>query len=148
MILAQPLTQFIIAIFAVLLLSAIPANSKKETQIEKQFQLGKQLIKNYQCSSCHIIDGQGADSGISLDRLKRSEKFIVNQVMDPEDHVMRNAKSFNFEPNLMPSHQLTLDEARAMALYLTSKDLKKNLPKARMTTGGKNEKRLLTPIKK
>lgn len=108
-------------------LFACSAQAEKASPADKQFQLGKQLVKAYQCASCHVIDGKGAEGGIKLDKLKRSQKFIAEQLMDPEEHVMRNAKAFNFEPNLMPSHQLTLNEARAMALYLATKDIQSSI---------------------
>ena len=83
---------------------------------------GEILIKAYQCSSCHIINGKGASEGLSLDNLKRSKKFIADHIMDPEEHVAKNGAPFNFDPSLMPSHQLTRAECEAIAEYLLHKD--------------------------
>lgn len=87
----------------------------------KECKLGEELIKAYQCASCHVINGKGATGGVVLDNLKRSKTFIVDHLLDPEEHLAKNAAAFNFDPNLMPSHQLTVMEARAMAEYLLHK---------------------------
>jgi mono/diheme cytochrome c family protein len=91
---------------------------------------GEELIKAYQCVCCHVINGKGALGSVSLDNLKRSPKFVVDHLLDPEEHVAKNAAAFNFDPNLMPSHQLTVAEARSMAAYLLHKDnQRKPIPK-------------------
>lgn len=104
----------------------VPAWAQKSNSAPSaaQRKSGQDLIKAYQCVSCHIIDSKGAKNGISLDKLRRSRKFVVEHLLDPEEHVAKNAAAFNFDPNIMPSHQLTLGEAQAMADYLLFKDLK------------------------
>lgn len=90
---------------------------------------GEVLIKAYQCNSCHIINGSGAKDGLSLDNLKRSKKFIADHIMDPEEHVTKNGAPFNFDPSLMPSHQLSRAECEAIAEYLLHKDDALKTPK-------------------
>jgi mono/diheme cytochrome c family protein len=99
---------------------------------------GEILIKAYQCNSCHIINGTGAKDGLSLDNLKRSKKFIADHIMDPEEHVTKNGAPFNFDPSLMPSHQLTRAECEAIAEYLLHKA---DMPKTNKIT--KQSKRSL-----
>lgn len=110
---------------SILLASPVEAQPRKTiTPAATQHKPGEELIKAYQCVSCHIINGGGAQGGVSLDNLKRSKQFIVEHLLDPEEHVEKNAAAFNFDPNLMPSHQLTATEARAMADYLLQKNPK------------------------
>lgn len=104
------------------------AKTKSTPPGAAQCKHGQELIKAYQCVSCHVIDGIGAKNGVSLDKLKRSKKFVVDHLLDPEEHVAKNAAAFNFDPNLMPSHQLSVTEAQAMADYLLFKDLKQKKP--------------------
>lgn len=124
---------------AVCVQGMLPAMAQTKTALPSaaQRKYGQDLIKAYQCVSCHVIDGSGAKNGISLDKLKRSKKFVVDHLLDPEEHVEKNAAAFNFDPNLMPSHQLSVAEAQAMADYLLHKGLnrKSTVKKAAVRRG-------------
>ena len=113
-------------------------NSSKKADRER----GRELVRAYQCGSCHVIDGKGPKEGVSLDRLNRSKKFIVEQLLDPEEHVATNAAAFNFDPNLMPSHELDRSEALAIADYLLSKDQRAAAKKMRSLSGAKRSHKL------
>lgn len=81
---------------------------------------GKELYRLYQCADCHSINNEGNKQGVSLDKVgeKRSSKFMLEQILDPEKHVEKNARNFNGDPNLMPAQQLEKDEAEAIVLFL------------------------------
>lgn len=79
---------------------------------------GLLLMKAHQCFACHHLHDLGAQDGVALDKLHRSREFIVQHVLDPEENVARYPAAFNNEPNLMPAHQLSRSEAKAIADYL------------------------------
>lgn len=86
--------------------------------ISPQANRGRALLNAHQCLACHRLAGEGAKDGVSLDNLGRTRQFIVQHIMDPEGNVAKNPDAFRGDPNLMPSNQLSLDEARSIADYL------------------------------
>lgn len=117
----------IILIALVTLIAVAPAlgsgkkkiKSKRTTTIS-MVKRGKDLYRQYQCSDCHSIDGQGNLDGVSLDKIgkKRSREFLIEQILDPEKHVENNPKAFKGDTNLMPPQQLEKAEASAIVDYL------------------------------
>lgn len=91
---------------------------KEEITISTSIEYGRALYKAYDCASCHQLEGKGAKEGVALDNLRRSKSFMIGHMLDPEKHVQKFPKAYNNEPNLMPSHQLSRDEASALADYL------------------------------
>jgi cytochrome c len=116
-------------IMFIALLSSANAQSDKPLSSKER---GRALVNTYQCVACHVINGKGPKDGVSLDKSKRLKKFIVDQLLDPEGHVSKNAAAFHNEPNLMPSHQFSRAEAESIADYLISKD--RRTPKGSKTT--------------
>lgn len=103
--------------------------SKKEKKEQASREDGRRLIQGYECLSCHVIDGKGSTGGPNLDNLKRSNEFVVEQLLDPEKHVAKNAAAFNFEPSLMPGGLLSRAEAMSIAAYLLRNQSKRKVEK-------------------
>lgn len=83
---------------------------------------GAILYHANECQACHSIGGVGAKSGLPLDDLPAShgKDFIVQHLLDPEQHVRQNAKSFGGDENLMPTPNLSEEESSAIADYILS----------------------------
>lgn len=107
-------------LFAFVVVAGTPALAKETKQAAGQQTTprGLSLMRAYQCMACHTIDGKGADGGVPLDRKPRSRDFIIQQLLDPEQHVARNPRAFSGDPNLMPDHQLSAEESASIADYL------------------------------
>ncbi len=112
-----------------MIMAATPAfcSGKKKNKVDTSKELkavnrGRALYRLYQCADCHSIKNEGNKEGVSLDKIgtKRSSKFLLEQILDPEKHVESNPKKFNGDPNLMPSQQLEKAEAEAIVIYLKS----------------------------
>lgn len=95
-------------------------SSTKSSSAKSMAIRGKELYRLYQCADCHSINGQGNKAGVSLDKIgtKRSENFLLEQIMDPEKHVEKNPDVFKGDTNLMPPQQLEKSEAKAIVEYL------------------------------
>jgi cbb3-type cytochrome oxidase cytochrome c subunit len=78
---------------------------------------------------CHSINGQGCTEGVSLSSvgLRRNAEFLKQQLANPEEHVEKNKRAFNFETNLMTNPNLTKKETDAIVAYLQT--LRKPVPK-------------------
>lgn len=87
---------------------------KQKSKVSK----GRLLIGVYDCLSCHSLDGEGNKEGVALDHLKRSRSFLIEHILAPETHVEKNPTAYANEPNLMPSYQLSREEAADIADYL------------------------------
>jgi mono/diheme cytochrome c family protein len=90
---------------------------------------GAALFRANGCFDCHSIDGRGSTEGVSLSSvgLRRDREFLAQQLQDPEEHVRKNKKAFNSEPNLMTNPNLSRQEINQIVTYLQS--LKKPVPK-------------------
>ena len=87
----------------------------------EEIRTGKNLYKVHDCASCHSINGEGCKDGMPLDHVgsKRSEKFLYDQLSDPETHVSKNPKAFGGDPvNLMPAPDLEPKQIKPLVKYL------------------------------
>ena len=82
--------------------------------------LGKKLYKMNECAACHSIRGVGCREGVPLDGVasRRSKRFLSEQLKDPEEHVAKNQKAFNRDPNLMLQPNLDDREIKFIVKYL------------------------------
>lgn len=103
------------------------AADKKESRAEqklrkKRIKQGKALYRMNGCNDCHRVKGKGCDRGMPLDGIgkKRSRKFIEGHLVDPEEHVKKNAVAYANAPNMMPDMNLSKEEIGAIAEYLFS----------------------------
>ena len=85
-------------------------------------QQGAVLFRANGCYDCHSINGRGSCEGVSLSNigLKRDRNFLNAQLKDPEEHVRKNKKAFDSEPNLMPNPNLSATEISLIVTYLQS----------------------------
>ncbi len=74
---------------------------------------GRQLAREKACLGCHIIEGEGAAVGPSLDGIdgRRGAGFVMRKIADP---------AFNNSTSMMPNFGLTPDEVRAVTSYLAT----------------------------
>lgn len=94
-------------------------NSKEQL---KRIERGKALFLANQCLDCHLVAGKGCDEGFVLDDIskRRTTEFVREHLNDPEQHVARNAKAFEGNPNLMPAPNLSKAEINDVVAYLMS----------------------------
>lgn len=83
---------------------------------------GAILYHANECQACHSIGGVGAKSGVPLDSLPASHDrtFIIEQLLDPEEHVRKNKSMFGWDANLMPKPHLSKTESESIADYILS----------------------------
>lgn len=96
--------------------------SKPHKKNKMLIEQGRALFVANQCLDCHRINNGGRQDGIALDGIakRRSASFVSEHIKDPEAHVEKAAKQFNYDPNLMPQPNLGDDERKAMVVYLMS----------------------------
>ncbi|CAN5639761.1 hypothetical protein BH10CYA1_BH10CYA1_13580 [soil metagenome] len=113
-----------------LVVRANEVNGSRASKIAVQnIAKGKALFTANGCLDCHSINGRGCTEGVSLSSLglRRTAQFIKQQLLNPEEHVNKNKKAFNSEPNLMTNPNLTPKEVDLVVSYLRT--LKKAVPK-------------------
>jgi hypothetical protein len=93
--------------------------------------IGKKLYREHECAACHSLRGAGCKSGVPLDSVgnRRSRKFLVEHLSDPELHVSRHSKEFNGDPNMMPGQDLDKHEINQIVDYLISTTEKRSADK-------------------
>jgi mono/diheme cytochrome c family protein len=95
-------------------------HAKKTGRQGKAVLQGKTLYKMYDCAACHSIRGAGCKEGVPLDGIgsRRSQRFLTEQLQDPEEHVAKNTKAFRGDPNLMPHPHMDDQEIKLVVKYL------------------------------
>lgn len=86
---------------------------------------GRNLVKEKQCFGCHVIEGQGADVGPSLDAAaaKLRYDYVKDFLKDP----LKQGKIYGYMPYRMPQFNLKQDEIEAVvALFadIAKRDIK------------------------
>ena len=126
----------IVAFLAIMCIAVCPSrcafaqHKVTELKANSERKKGRALFRSNGCYDCHSINGEGCTEGVSLSSvgLRRTREFLVEQLRDPEVHVAKNKKAFNFEANLMTKPNLSQKEVAAIVSYLQS--LKKPVPKS------------------
>ena len=92
-------------------------NLTKSVDLSDPAAAGEQLIADYECRSCHQIDGAGALKGPSLDG-------ITNQLDDVSIRLwLRNPRAVKGN-TAMPNFHLSDSEIEALVAYLESLEIK------------------------
>lgn len=104
--------------------------STPQTSSAVRIAKGKNLYQLNCCSDCHRVENIADSDKVSLHgvALRRTRTFVINQLLDPENHVRKHMKEFNGDPNLMPYPNLDKNEAALIADYLMSLRSPHHLP--------------------
>ncbi|MCC6273925.1 MAG: c-type cytochrome [Deltaproteobacteria bacterium] len=89
--------------------------SPKESPSSDPIALGRQVVAERRCQSCHMIEGKGGDVGPSLDVAASKLRFdwIKNFLKNPP----AAGKNYHYIPYQMPNFQLTDAEIDGIVAY-------------------------------
>jgi cytochrome c2 len=94
--------------------------ARGKTNVLEQQEQGKALLKAYGCYDCHKINGKGCPDGIDLSDVgsRRTAQFLHDQIKDPDSHVQKNKRAFNFNTSVMADADLSQKEIATIVVYL------------------------------
>lgn len=98
----------------------------RQSNIVAQQEQGKALFKAYGCYDCHKINGKGCPGGVDLSDVgsRRTAQFLLEQIKDPDSHVQKNKKAFNFNTSVMADADLSQKEIATIVVYLRTLKIK------------------------